>query len=450
MVKFVVAIMGGNHLDCLKLCVESVEGLADHILYLDGSSTDGSLEWAREKAQQLNLPEVVDNKAGKGKMHVELNYYDHADKGGNGKQRNIYLNYLKKYFLNDWCLVLDADELLDGAGDIKAAVQHLENEYQEKKCQGAVLSPRMRHFVWNFACEDATRQEHYVPNRFFKITEDLFYPESEHPVLTSKAFRQKEAMKMMGRLGGTMVIWHLAYALGVFAVRNRYKNHITKSEIHKPEFLEWWNHAHLFGGYPSKPIPDFEVPQVIKKNFYINDDFLYFNKRTVVEAKHFQMVAQWKKHFNLYGDSEVIDVGCGMGLYMQAWDLAGVGTVGLEMSDWAVKRQTSFSFGEVFQQDITKPLLRDFRGDLVTALDILEHLPYDKLDFAIENLKKLGSQFLTSIPYLGDPNLDADHTHIIRESKDWWVKKFAEHGIVMEDAPKDWLFGHQMLVGRTK
>jgi len=69
---------------------------------------------------------------------------------------------------------------------------------------------------------------------------------------------------------------------------------------------------------------------------------------------------------------------------------------------------------------------------------------------ALKNINKLGKKnFLFSIPFLGDPNLDADPTHIIKESKEWWVKKLSEYFII-KDAPVDWLFTHQMLIGEKK
>ena len=64
-------------------------------------------------------------------------------------------------------------------------------------------------------------------------------------------------------------------------------------------------------------------------------------------------------------------------------------------------------------------------------------------------MEKYGNKFLFSIPFRGDPNLDLDKTHIIKETKEWWVKKLSEY-FNIKDAPKDWLFHQQMLIGEAK
>ena len=43
----------------------------------------------------------------------------------NGKQRNIYLNYVKEQHPNDWCLALDADEVVEDLSIVKKSIQVL-------------------------------------------------------------------------------------------------------------------------------------------------------------------------------------------------------------------------------------------------------------------------------------------------------------------------------------
>lgn len=42
-----VVVIGRNEGDRLKRCVASVRGIAEHVVYVDSNSTDGSAEWAR-------------------------------------------------------------------------------------------------------------------------------------------------------------------------------------------------------------------------------------------------------------------------------------------------------------------------------------------------------------------------------------------------------------------
>ena len=72
--------MGQNCKRTLGLCLDSVKS-ADNLIYLDGGSDDGSINLAVEK----------------GAILIE-NEYSQEDFGMNGKQRNYYLNYMKKKF----------------------------------------------------------------------------------------------------------------------------------------------------------------------------------------------------------------------------------------------------------------------------------------------------------------------------------------------------------------
>ena len=100
--------------------------------------------------------------------------------------------------------------------------------------------------------------------------------------------------------------------------------------------------------------------------------------------------------------------------------------------------------------DITKELvLPDSNYDLVLCLDILEHLEEKDLDFVLDNISKVGKHYVFSIPFIGNPDLEADATHKIKKDKEWWVMKLSEY-FKIEDAPKEWLFNDQTLVGEKK
>ena len=67
------------------LAIKSVYDHVDKIVIVNGSKS------------KLHKKDIVKEE---GKKIVKLyNPYDHESKGGNGKQRNVYLNYLKKHHL---------------------------------------------------------------------------------------------------------------------------------------------------------------------------------------------------------------------------------------------------------------------------------------------------------------------------------------------------------------
>lgn len=105
MVKLVVVVMGQNCEKFIEMCLESVKQ-ADAIIYCDGGSTDKTLNIVRDF---LSIHQ-------KGYDYTIKQSYNQEDLGMNGKQRNFYLDYVKKNYPGWYCLVLDADEVLDEGG----------------------------------------------------------------------------------------------------------------------------------------------------------------------------------------------------------------------------------------------------------------------------------------------------------------------------------------------
>ena len=430
--KLNVVIMGQDSKKFLPMCLKSVKS-ADRIIYCDGGSTDGSVGLARKSGAT-----VIENE------------YIQKEKGMNGRQRNYYLNYLKKFYMGEWALVLDADEVLDNNG-ITNIRNFIDSPPKDMK---DIISVKMRHFIDNLGQEDATEKEHYVPHRLFKVKEELIYSETEHSVLGIKGLTWDEISKKIGYYKGT-TIWHLAYCPGIFDIRKRYLNHIAKSEMHTREYLDDWYSAHLFGLYPKKRINTLEIPDVIFDEFLIDKDMIYYSTHNVLEAKHFVMTKQWIDHFK---SKTILDLGCGVGLFGYALDSYGVYYVGIEKSQWAIDN-TKYKHLCMLQGDITEKqdfnlmhmdsFIKKYGFNLVLVLDVLEHIEEKNIDKTLIAIKDYGTNFLFSIPYIGDPNLDLDITHVTKKTKEWWVNKLSEY-FKIRDVPKHFMYGKQMLIGEKK
>lgn len=407
----VVCVMGGDHAQYLRVCLDAVKD-ADALIYCDGGSKDNSVAVAQEFGAQILIQK-----------------YDFSDPQMNGKQRNFYLDYLKRNHMGSWVLCLDADEIITDYEKLKTFVQTADEH--------TLYSVHMRHLVRDFGHEDATQQEHYVPNRLFFVSEGLYYPLGKHGVLQdpTSALRKNTAVT---------TIWHLSYSR-MFYLRRRYRENLKFSEIHNKQFLDWWYRAHLFGYYPVKSVAPQELPSALLKHFEIEPDEVYFAGRDL-EVKHFAMVQQWNE---LLHPITVLDLGCGRGPYLSAWNLAGVIVKGVELSRWAAEHPVwgvkthDIIVGSI--TDLHEELSLGF--DLVTCIDVLEHLDYDQLGPALTNAVSLCEKYLlASIPFLGDPNLDADPTHKIKESRTWWDEQFRKHGLIPMPVPEGWLFREQLLL----
>ncbi len=357
--------------------------------------------------------------------------YLHSKKEANGIQRNEYLKILKEKELGSWCLVLDSDEIVDKFP--KNFKKKLELTEHITDC----YSPKMRHLQKSLCHEDVTAEEHFVNCRLFKVTKDLIYPEVEHPILSGWKSHQKYR---------DLVIWHLAYAKECLDILKKYKNHLAKSNIHTPQFLRWWYLSHIFDKYPKKEFNPVELPQIIKEHFLLEDieEEMYFQNRKQLEQKHLLDAYTWRDYFK---PNKVLMVGDGMGHRTYSLNSIGIDTIGTDISEYAVKNNPyGFKEDRLKVEDVLKLDEKDF--DLVVAYDVLEHIKYKDLSKALSNLKKATNKYLLiSVPMIGDPNLEADPTHIIKEELKWWENQLETHGFKLLEIPQTFMFRHQLILG---
>lgn len=425
MEKLVVVIMGQNCERFIDMSLESVKD-ADAIVYCDGGSTDDTLEFT-QRWMSIGPTGI--------RYEIIKNKYDQEDLAMNGKQRNFYLNYLKENYPDYWCLAIDADEVVEDLDKIKEFIQ---------SAYAGLYSVKMRHLIGDLTHEDATSQDHYCLNRLFKVKYAGEYPEVEHPVL--QCIYKKDIY--YGQTDCT-TIWHLAYCPNMWEIKKRYDNHLAKSNMHTPEYLKQWRNAHLFGTYPKKQFNPVELPSIILKKFGVDKDELYFANRGL-EVKHFIDAIHWKEFFKC---KSAFEFGCGRGPRVYAMNNIGMDASGCDISEYAINNALD---KKIFLGDVTDdsdgvhpgdaPWMPYF-SDLIIAYDLFEHIPYEKLNDAIENISLLSEKYiLVSVPFKGTPNCEADPTHIIKENRDWWVSKFTDEGLKEVEVPEHFLFREQLLI----
>ena len=149
--KLVCCVMGQNADRFIEMCYESVKD-SDAIVFCDGGSNDGTISYLKSNGFRYT-PEV-------GKKNIIFQDYKQLDKKMNGKQRNFYLDYVKKTYPDYWCLAIDVDEVVEDLSKVKEFIQDAGR---------GLYSVKMRHFIGSLGWEDNTQQNHWVPNRLFKI-----------------------------------------------------------------------------------------------------------------------------------------------------------------------------------------------------------------------------------------------------------------------------------------
>ena len=425
--KLVVCIMGQDCEKTIGMVLESVKD-ADAIVYCDGGSNDIS---RIEIGKSLNVLR---------KHNEDLKYtwieneFNQEDLFAISKQKQFWLKHLQENYKDWWCLYLDSDEVVDDFSEFRKL---LEKDWGND----TVFSPRMRHLIYGLASEDATKPVHYVPCRFFKIDDNLFFPEGEHTVLSS--IKEKKVYPF-----NNGVIWHLGYIGGVWDIKKRYDGQISRKEtnVHNEEFLNQWRNVHLFRGYPVKQFNPVELPDIILEEFGIDRDELYFAGRGL-ELKHFVDAINWKEFFKCKTATEF---GCGRGPRVFAMNNIGIITWGFEISKYAIDNPIQM-YGQLIRlinKDVTKldnSILQ--MSDLVFAYDLLEHLNYKDLEKVISKIIETSNKdILISVPVKGDPNLELDSTHIIKEDKEWWIKQFTDKGLKLIPTPEHFLYKEQIMI----
>jgi SAM-dependent methyltransferase len=132
---------------------------------------------------------------------------------------------------------------------------------------------------------------------------------------------------------------------------------------------------------------------------------------------------------NLVPAERVVDVGCGLGIWLEVFKETGVKeTLGID-GDWVNTSSLQIPEGRFLKLDLTKPFELDATFDLVVSLEVAEHLPADCAETFVDSLVKLGSVVLFSaaIPFQGGRN------HQNEQWPDYWARHFRRKDYVAID-----------------
>ncbi|HTF21906.1 MAG TPA: class I SAM-dependent methyltransferase [Chryseolinea sp.] len=132
---------------------------------------------------------------------------------------------------------------------------------------------------------------------------------------------------------------------------------------------------------------------------------------------------------NFVQPSSVLDVGCGTGTWLKAFEEQGIKDyLGVD-GDYVDRSLLRIPYEKFLPMDISKPVQLARKFDLVVSLEVAEHLAAESADTFVRSLVSHGDVILFSaaIPGQGGQN------HLNEQWPEYWQEKFMKHGFYFHD-----------------
>jgi len=139
----------------------------------------------------------------------------------------------------------------------------------------------------------------------------------------------------------------------------------------------------------------------------------------------------------------VLDAGCAMGMLVEAfWD-RGVEAWGIDLSRYAISRVRPDMRMCCREASLIEPI--EGRYDLITCIEVLEHMHEDEVRTAVANLTRVTDRILFS----STPDDFGERTHFTVRPPIYWLKLFAEFGFWPDlEYDASYITQHAMLLCR--
>lgn len=178
----------------------------------------------------------------------------------------------------------------------------------------------------------------------------------------------------------------------------------------------------------------------------------YFEKRGL-ENRFFWDLNAWISYFGK--DATFCFLGCGLGHRIFAADYYDAYAEGCDFSWPILNTPYKHLKDRLVSGDVSKGNLYETFGkkfDVVVAYDLLEHLhTIEEVETALQNAYELSNDWLLiSVPAIGNPCLEADPTHMIKKTKEWWRYKIRSAGFEIISVPINFAYAHQLILARIK
>ena len=130
----------------------------------------------------------------------------------------------------------------------------------------------------------------------------------------------------------------------------------------------------------------------------------------------------------LFNPKTVLDLGCGMGNLVEMLRRLDIKAYGVDISEYALSQTPEKLKQFCHQGDVLKMSYQNKEFDVVTTVNILEHIkPADVDKFIVKCARIAKRGIYQEVTVLEDKvAIDADPTHCSKYARDWWLKKFSK------------------------
>lgn len=133
---------------------------------------------------------------------------------------------------------------------------------------------------------------------------------------------------------------------------------------------------------------------------------------------------------DLVNPQSVLDVGCGTGTWLRAFEEAGVSDYMGVDGDYVDRAQLNIHSEKFIAKDLRTAWTLNRKFDLVISLEVAEHLPEESADLFVNTLVSHTNEtiiFSAAIPGQGGQH------HINEQWPEYWQQKFMKHGFYFHD-----------------
>lgn len=159
------------------------------------------------------------------------------------------------------------------------------------------------------------------------------------------------------------------------------------------------------------------------KNYDIGSKTVSYLESPELRKFHASVARELTAHFQ---PETVLDAGCAMGVLVSEFVKLGVKAYGLDFSEYAVTHADPLARDNCYHGSLASefPAKLPARFDLVTCMEVVEHMSPEDGKAAIANLCKVTD----TVIFCSTPDDYLDPTHINVQQREYWAACFAENG----------------------